>query len=215
MTLADLRQEVIERAGLVSGDQMALPATLDRLINASLKWVSVRQPGGWPWMRKHDQVVATVNGTGVYSFATIATAPDEWLKIRAVRMSLGVEWQPLEATNPGMLHDQYPSSIVSMPRAWATDGYNLILAPVPNDVWALRCDVVVAEPLLVDPTDEPLMPATFQDSIVERAAYMEARRTNNTANVNLALQALNDTLVGMRQFARTQTGPAHVTTSDY
>lgn len=214
MTLAELRVAVRERAGLLARDQMAQDPTLTNLINAALQWVSSRHPGGWPWLRKHDQALVTVAGVTVYPFAAIATAPDVWLKIRALRMHLGVDWQTVEATNAAMLHDAYPQTTTAMPQAWAVDGYNLLLGPAPNDIWNLRADVVVAEPALVDPTDEPLMPVTFHDSIIERVAYLEARRTNSPGPANLALQALNDTLVGMRQFARTQTGSARVTTRD-
>lgn len=205
--------ELRERGGWLARDQMADDPSLTRLINSAIHDLETKQSAGWPWLRRTDVPVTLTNGTGLFTFASLSGA-DTWLKVRSARILYGATWQPLIPMNAQSIRSSYPSTAPAMPYAWATDGYQLLVRPVPNDDWVATIDVVISEPDLVDPADSPLMPATFHSTIIEQAMYKQARRAGANALVQSSQQAVAQGLADMRAFARTATGPARASQRD-
>lgn len=210
MQLAEFIIEVRSRAGLLERDQMADDTTITTFINHALGNIEADGPQGWPWLRKPDVATTLLFDQGTYPFASLSAA-DVWRKIRAVRMLWGTDWQPLEPMNDEMMRNAFTSVVPAMPQAWSTDGYNLIIRPLPNDNWPIQLDVVLGEPNLVNPTDEPLLTDVFSDVCIENAVYLIKRRTGASQDAQIALNAYNEGIKGMRMLAqRTQAGPAKV-----
>lgn len=209
MDLAEFIIEVRERAGLLPRDQMAQDDTLTRFINHALGSLESGQPGGWPWLKKPDIPITLADGIGTYTFASLQ-GTDTWRRIRDLRILNGMEYDSLEASNVASLRDAFPSTVGSMPQGWATDGYNLIVRPVPTPDWAALVDVVIGEPDLVNPTDTPLIIDVFHDVVCDQAVYLLKRRTGDVQAAQVAQQAVTSGMVEMRGMARTQGGPAHV-----
>lgn len=210
MQLSELIIEVRSRAGLLERDQMADPTTLTQFINHALGAIEAASPTGWPWLRKPDVATALVFDQGAYPFAALSGA-DIWRKIRAVRIAYGTEWQPLEVMNDAAMREAYPSTLPGQPQAWSTDGYNLLIRPLPNDATPIQLDVIVGEPDLVNPTDEPLLTDIFSDVCIDQAVYLLKRRVGDSQGAQVALSAYNDGIKGMRALARaTRSGPGKV-----
>lgn len=207
MQFSEFIIETRERSGLLPNDQMASDTFLGQLVNHALGNLEAGVPSGWPWLRQPDILVALTNGTGTYPFATLS-AGQTWRKIRAVRMLVGTDFQELEPMNVTTMRRAFESQIASMPQSWSTDGYNLIVRPIPNDAWQVELDVTVGEPALVDPTDTPLIPDLFHDVVIDQAVAIVKRRTGDAQGAQEALAAVKDGLMQMRQFARTQGGHA-------
>lgn len=209
MNLAEFIIETRERAGLLDRDQMAADATLTRFINHALGSLESGQPGGWPWLKKPDVPITLTDGIGTYTFASLQ-GTDIWRRIRDVRILQGSGYYSLEQMNLATMRDAFPSTTPSMPQAWSTDGYNLIVRPVPTPAWSAIVDVLVGEPDLVNPGDEPLIIDVFHDVVVDQAVYLLKRRTGDTQAAQIALAAVTAAMPEMRGFARTAGGPAHV-----
>lgn len=217
MNLAEMRVELLERTGLLPRDQMAQPDTLTRQLNTALHWIDDRQPAGWPWLRFHDLPVTLTAGQGSYPFADISGFLT-WRKVRSVRLTNSVAAWPLLRVNLATIEtqaSQQPTITPGAPELWATDGYNLIFGPPPNAGFLdALVDVTANEPDLVADGDTPLMPSSFHDAIVERAAYLMHRRTGDQSKANAAASSAQDLLVAMRGFGRAETGAMHVQTRD-
>lgn len=201
--------EVRERAGLLPRDQMAQDPTLTRFINHALGTLESGKPGGWPWLKKPDQPVTLTDGVGTFTFASLQGA-DVWRSIRQLRILQGGAYCDLESMNLSALRASFPSTTAAMPQAWATDGYNLIVRPVPTPTWAALVDVIIGEPDLVNPGDEPLIIPVFHDVVCDQATYLVKRRTGDVQGAQVAQTAVTAGMKEMRDLARTQGGPAHV-----
>lgn len=209
MNLGEFIIETRERAGLLERDQMAGDATLTRFINHALGSLESGQPGGWPWLKKPDVPITLADGIGTYTFASLQGS-DVWRRVRDLRILQGSAYYALEQSNLATMRDAFPSTTASMPQAWSTDGYNLIVRPVPTPAWPAIVDVLIGEPALVAPTDEPLILDVFHDVVIDQAVYLLKRRTGDTQAAQIALAAVTAAMPEMRGVARTQGGPAHV-----
>lgn len=175
MDRAGLRQAVYDRVGVDTTDQLVTANVVNRFVNAALHLISAEHD--WPWLKATD-TVTTVDGTGEYDM------PADFLRGRQVRID-GED--PMGRYDKSDLDQRWPSSESrGKPYDWTIEG-QLILRPIPDNVYTVVVDYIREEPELLNDSDEPLMPATFHDAIVERATVLTFRRTGNLERAQAAL----------------------------
>lgn len=218
MQLTDLRDAVRQRVGVSSADQLAGDAAVTDLLNSALRRVTMDNKVGWPWLRR-DLAPSTAAGIETYPFKGGAThALDAALtvdKVVSVAVAVAQSYVPLERTLLPLLRDNYTFVAGSgVPLAWAPNGRAITFGPVPDAAYTLRVTAVVAEDALVDGTDEPLLPDTFIDLLIDKAAAMLCMRMRNPGDAQGFEVAYRGSLMAALAYAKTYVGPAQVIESD-
>lgn len=163
MQLQDIRTEVRTRMGITSTDQSLTDATLNTLINSSLRRINVLFD--WPWLEASGSVTV---GAGA---STIAARTDGIRKMRWVR----TEDRELIYLNNRDLQDYYDTT--GRPMYFTEDTGTFRTVPVTDKAYDLTYGYVLAiEPTLTDDTDEPLVLEYAIDLLVADACVLVARR---------------------------------------
>lgn len=167
MTLTELRDCVRVRLGVPDNDAFYTNVVLTDIVNEAIQAMAME--ADWPWLGA-TTTFATVAGTQNY------TPPSDWVRTKLltpdecdslVQMSLAEVREYGDAEGDR-----------SIPRVYCEWGEQIILAPIPSDIFTITHDYIVEEPALSQDTDEPLMPRQFHFGLVHFAAAAGHLRQN-------------------------------------
>lgn len=170
-TLADLRGQVRDKAGLDAADAQATDAILTSLINSALRTMAVEER--WDW-HKAEEIIALVPGTGDYARASDCRTTDRLV------LSVGGRSWPLKLVTPPQF-ERYRSDADGYPRAFTVERGRLFVAPAPSVDGTLRHVYWATETTLVADGDTAKVPDWAIDLVVIRAAKAVAARLDNTS----------------------------------
>lgn len=175
MNREDLRHAVYDRCGVDTDDGLLTADVVNRFVNSALHLIAADED--WPWLRTSTTI--TTDGSADYAM------PDGWLKIRGVRIDGDL---PMTYYDKLELDQRWPlASTVGRPSEWCDEGDRLLLRPIPSGAFDVVVDYLRQEPELGSDSDTPLMPYTFHDAIVERAAVLAFRRTGEDGRAQAAM----------------------------
>lgn len=219
MNFTTLQQITRERVGASSNDAAVGVANTGRLANIikqALRRIEVSYPAGWDWLRVQG-TTATVANQERYTFASLATA----ISVPAITKIVEVKLQvpstgasgvfPLKRYNRGAADGQYSFTQSMVPQVYWVEGLALGLRPVPDAAYPMYLVAVRAETDLTAGADVPVMPESFHDAIVEKAAELWFRSVHDIANAQVANASSQEWLTLMRQSQRPYTGAGRVT----
>ena len=199
MNRGELRDATYDRLGTTASDAKYPADVVDRLVNEALHLIEVEWP--WPWLRTRTTFTTTADD-GVYA------VPDDWLNTRGLRIDTYLGMTRLSIDE---LEDNWPDeSVTGRPRAFAVDGDELHLRPIPDDTYTVIHRYTMRESDLYSDGDTPLMPASFHTAIAELAAYTGLRRGREEARAQVCLQAYQGWQTRMLDDRRRTTSPARI-----
>lgn len=175
MDLEALRGALRTRLGVPDTDALFTDAVCTELVNAALHAIEVRHD--WAWL-EGVETIATANADDSY------VPHASWMRTVSLTISGRL---PLERKSIAEL-DQLLGT-TGDPRYYGIFAEQIVVRPVPTGVLSLTHRYIKAEPDLSGDADEPLMPESFHQSIVELAAHYAFRRSNQAADAGAALAA--------------------------
>lgn len=212
MNRLQLRDAIRLRVGMLSDDQLGTDANLNDLINQALHAIELEAAAGWPW-QLYRGTFPTVVGTEEYGFATI-DATNTIMRIGSLRLLIDGGYEAeLAAMGYSDLVSYFATTQQATPEAYAVVGRTVVLRPIPSAVYTVKFSATKAEPDLSADSGAggtPILPATFHNAIVEQAAYLWYRRSNNSDQANVAKAELTHILSRMLGYAREQAGPGRI-----
>lgn len=160
-TLAEIRQDLIDRLNLGTSDPFANPAKLARIINTSN--LRLGRVADWPWLQAVGTVAVTT--TGQFDLSTIS-------RYRHTKL-LSYEDTPMYRVTPmeGVL---YRNTTPDLGRVYYIVGSTLYLWPNPSATQTLTHVYVVDEAPLTGDTSSPLLPSAYNELLVLQAAITVA-----------------------------------------
>lgn len=186
MTLATLRASVLARIGAPTGDSFHTTARLNEQINSALQYVS--SLGDWEWLEA-SETLTTASGTDTYTVSANALRTIDIVDPTGnplVRKPIDeLEYMPGGAAQSATV------------RFFANYKNTVILRPVPSAIIALKHRYVTVEPVLSGDSDTPLMPAAWQNSIIDRAVYLSEFAAGNVAMAQAADKSFTDWIASM------------------
>lgn len=163
-TLAEIRAQVYDRAGVPNNDPRCDVATADRFINAALRKASTTFD---PFWLETSTTVSTVAGQNYVPLSAIS----DFSKMS--RVVYGTE-----VLRPVGKHEiaQYLPYANQQPHAWSIEQERLTLGPTPNAVYTLTCIYYRLEAALTDEDGTPYLPTQYTDWLVLEAAIRVATK---------------------------------------
>lgn len=152
--LAELRKRVHWRTGRAVSDD-----ALNGYINEALATLAAERD--WPWMQR-TATVTLVDGQDTYG------VPADYVRTR----SLGDELE---------LYDHVAVRDLEGATGYTIEGDQLLIRPTPRAGRVLTHRYQAAPSELVNDTDEPELPPTFQGAVVAYAAYLTYARMGGEA----------------------------------
>lgn len=176
MTLEELRWRVRELAGISASDMDTSPQDLDSHINGAYHLALGLHD--WPFLRG-TATVSTSLGQDRYPLPASA---------RQVRGAVNVDasnsgqrrLRPRDATS---FDDRAFDVESGEPREYAVDSGDIVVNPVPDGVYLLEVQTILATPRLEADDDVPVLPETFHDMLAMSAAARVLRRRRSTGDV--------------------------------
>lgn len=170
-TLAEIRTEVLETAGLASDDSRFPTATLNRIINRSLRNLSAEHD--WPW-NQDSETISTVAGTQAY---TPAASWQKTLRLRYNSRDLS-EYQSRDTA-------QYDEDTGS-PVGFFIERDLIHFVPTPNGVYAVEHVFSATETTLSADGNTPNLPDRYIDWLVNLCLVQVATRIRDMDLYSLA-----------------------------
>ena len=180
-TLAELRNRVRDRYGILPTDTGLTDAVLTSMVNSALRQISLESD--WPWLVASPNTIITAPGLGDYPL------PENFLRV--IDVSNPSDGYRL-ARVPIATIDTYTADRQSRPRWYAITGNTLALAPIPDQVYTLQVRYYQTENTLVAPTDTPRIPDAYDEGVVDMTAYyafIAARQPEKAATAQSAYNA--------------------------
>lgn len=168
-TLAQLKSKIIHKLGETTDDGML--DNLTESVNAGLQQMATEHD--WPWLVRIT-TIPTVIGTTDYSLPTNCTRIREIIYRDGTLTSV----QLAELT-------RYDDIAGGEPALYYIQNATIKIAPIPDAVYSLTVEYVVAEAVLTSDSDTVFCPDWYTDLVVVYAAIEEARRRKDTVMVNL------------------------------
>lgn len=199
-TLAQLRTLTIHKLGLTSGDGRL--ADIDVSINSGLRAMATDYD--WPWLIR-STTFDTVDGTEAYN------TPARWTRTRSLSISpttAPVYSVPLlESVQREKLLEY--EGISGLPVAYCEENSQLLLGPIPNQVWTIKHIYVVAENTLTADADTVICPDWYIDIIATYGALEESRRREDSVLTSMLESARGEWLKRLQdQIVRTKDLPS-------
>ena len=161
MNRGQLRAALTSRLGIpATGDGLLDPNTLNDLLGVALRDIGVESD--WPWL----VASAALTFTG-----DTAPAPSDMVKAREMVVS-GRRARFVPLTD---FLDAQGDSVSSV---WTIVGANVQITPTPATAPTATLYYVRAEPTLTSDTSSPLLPDTYHQILLARAAYHANTKRN-------------------------------------
>lgn len=168
-TLGQLKTRVTHKLGETSDDGML--DNLTESINAGLQQMATEYD--WPWLVL-STTIPTVVDTTDYSFPSNATRIRELIyrdgPLINVQLAELVRYNQIAGGEPALFYIQNST---------------IKLAPIPDQVYSIYCEYVVAESVLSSDSDTIRCPDFYSDLVVVYGAIEEAKRRKDTVLTNL------------------------------
>lgn len=199
MNLTQLQASVYNRLGVDSSDGLLTPAVINAFINDANHQIELMHD--WPWLQT-DETITTVAGQDSYTPGAFNTAHDAngntliWHRTDELRD--GVDATVLERQSNTELDDRWRPTDMGKPREWAVYKDQIILRPVPDNVYTIVHRYVRQENDLVNTTDLPSMPASAHAAIADLATFLALRRDRNDPRAQAAEAAFNTWMAGLQ-----------------
>jgi hypothetical protein len=194
--LATLRRYTRARMGVPASDDFFTDAVVNDAINLAVN--IVEEEHYWPWAERVTPGTIT---------AGIVTKPTRWRATRALFAATTGDELTMVSIN-----DLYASTRPTggAPQAWADNGTDIVVSPIPADGYAVTHIYYVSPAELALDTDIPDLPSSMADAVVSKAAeLMSAREDDQTARAAHG----NDYAKWVQRMLRSQrrsTGPMKV-----
>jgi hypothetical protein len=179
VNLGTMRTAVLTRMGLPSDDALLDSTSLTAFINAALHHIETLHD--WRWLEV-SEAVATTAGDNTYALAS------NYRKTLVDGLT----------HSDGELVRHVPVAQVDVlkgasgpPKVYAVYGAELVLGPNPDATYNLTHRYVKFETDLANDADEPTLPVTWHQALVEYAAYLGFRRINSETDAGAALAAFD------------------------
>ena len=201
--VTSMTASVRTRMGSPTTDGFFTDAMILDMLNEAL--MAIATEGDWPWLQA-TTTFTTVAGTATYD-PTVAT---NWMKTRALTID---GYDSMQLLNFKEIREKVTSA-QGTPEFYAVFNELINLRPVPNAVFTVIHDYYKYEPLLVNPGDQPILPAQFRMAIVEYAVYLAHMRQSDTSRYSnsaaAALSSYKDWLMRMADHRRRTTGGVRI-----
>jgi hypothetical protein len=189
VTLATLRTNVRTRLGVPSDDALYTDAALTSLINSALQFMSAEDD--WFWLEKAE-TLALADGTSSYNVAS------DCLRTINVADPTGV---PLQLRGIDEL-EAMSTATGAVVRYFSPFALQLHFRPVPNASISVSHRYIGTEAALSADGDDPLMPAQFEEALVEYAVYLSKMRAGNTEEAAANLEVYRGWIETMKERQR-------------
>lgn len=202
MNFEQLCDAIRLRLGVAPSDNFfTLPVLMD-LVNEALQSVSVEYD--WPWLTT-TTTFDTVVGTQFYT-PPATDVPGIWMKTKALTptqnpaLPPGEGWDSLQLRSLQEVREY--GTVQGWPEIYTIHTERIMLAPVPSTVLTITHDYQRQEPVLVNPTDAPIMPTQFRWVILHLALHMAHMRQGEPQKAAIALADYTGWLTRMRSERR-------------
>lgn len=177
---------VRNRCGIPTDDGLFPDAVMVLLVNQAVKKVGTEYE--WPWLET-TETINSANGTSVYSVATgyVSTV---------TIFASGV--QPLKRIDIEEA-DWWGTTNTGTPKAFAVAGRQIRMVPTPSSTVAYTHRYVATEIDLASGASVPLAPEPWMNCIIEYAAYLAFRRSQNQPEAGAAKAAYEAEIEVMKQ----------------
>lgn len=169
MNLSEYRTDVRSALGIPAGDTSITDATIDSAINRALR--DIANTADWPWLWASDAVALAA---GASSFVP----PTAW--VRTDYLTESGRDLVLMSKRELATHSQ---SAAGRPWAYGVYGGTIRITPAADAAYTLQHGYTRTEPVLLSPSDSPLLPDAHSEWLVNVAASKLAIRTNNTERI--------------------------------
>lgn len=160
-SLAALQGLLLGRSARLATDGQFTPARQAEFINAALRQTALEHD--WPWL----QATASIS---VLKDIRNYPVPSDWIRtVRIFDPATGRTIQTAATTDV----DRIVSS--DEPAIYSIYGNEVLLAPKPAAAVTLTHRYIRRETFLVAGTDSPLIPAEYEEGLLEYAAYLSFR----------------------------------------
>ena len=167
-------------------------------LNEAVQFISAE--ADWPWLDATDATVLTVNAQARY------TLPTDWERTRTVNVG-GMDARFMNIADIDRF--QYFDDVRTL-WSFGVDGGSLVIAPTPTSALALIHRYVKQEPVLVNPSDTPLIPTRFHAAIVTYAAKLAMEQRGKTGRVDTFDKSWKDWKRAMVDEQRRTRGPLRI-----
>lgn len=216
MDRATLRTAVRDRLLMSATDAAGTDPQINSLVNEALHWIETENPNGWDWLRVPYNF-STVAGTERYTLAAIAAGSTVAIAGGIHSVVSAERTVPSSTSGPVPMmrlprrnaQEVYPFTVTQPPEVWYVEGLTLGLKPIPDGVYTISGIAVAIESDLAADGTSPLLPLMFHSAIVEKAASLLARRTQNAGKA-AECEREYQTWVGRMRRYRPYAGPGRV-----
>lgn len=186
-SLSELRTRVNRRTGHYLADE-----ALTDLINEALTTLSLEAP--WPWLD------ATATITWPSDGSSTTTMPFAWQAIRSVSVEGRREYRVRSQRDV----DTYNEGQPGWSYGFAVHGRTITLAPAPTADAEVRIIGTRNDGPLVNDVDEPFLPDTYSDAVVQLACALVFDRHNDSARYARHRQAYDEWVMRLKKAVRAQ-----------
>lgn len=181
MDVADYTVEIRREMGAKDDDPVISDEICLWALNNALKTIATDKD--WPWLYTEETFNSAANDSQY-------DLPAGYTRSAFITFDGGGPIEP--STRITHAQDRVTTGV---PSSYVIEGTQLRLYPTPRSVAPVVHAYYQAEPALVDPTDEPLLPDAYSNWAVLEAAIEVSIRTNNLSR----LQTLRDRAAQVRQ----------------
>lgn len=170
MTLAEIRDSIRVRLGVASADSFYTNAVLTDLVNEGL--YAMCMEADWPWLQV-STTFDTVAGTQAY------TPPASWVRTKALTPDEGADsLLLLSLIEMRELGDEQVDR--GFPRLYTVYGEEILLGPVPDEIYTIKHDYIRTEDQLDQDNDVPILPVQWHYALVHLCTALGQLRQNET-----------------------------------
>ena len=193
MNRGQLRSALTSRLGLpITGDALLDTSELINALDAALR--DMCNEYDWPWLVAEASLTFT---TGV------APKPSGCVKVKELVVNdRRAKFAPLAA--------YLDIAARGAQCVWTETGTNVKITPVPTTAPDATLYYVQAEPALASDTTEPLLPATYHQTLLARAAYHANVRRNRMEDAARDDNEFQLSVRKMKDAGWARTGPRYV-----
>lgn len=170
MTLAEIRNSIRVRLGVASNDAFYTNEVLTDIVNEGL--YAMCMEADWPWLQV-STTFSTAAGTQAY------TPPASWVRTKALTPDEGADSLVLlSLIEIREFGDEEEDR--GFPRYYTVWDEDILIAPVPDEIYTIKHDYIRTEDQLDQDNDTPILPVQWHYALVHLCAGIAQLRQNET-----------------------------------